>query len=149
MMSWFQSREPRERVLLMIMSAMLALFVAWFLVNRESGPAGHSELEAAQIDRELWVRAAPKMSSTGAISERAAFTRGALIDIARKRGVELSRMQPQSGGGLTVWIEDVGTAAFYGVINDLVSGYTVNVENVVISTTLNGVLNAQFTLVEI
>lgn len=147
-MSWFQSREPRERVLLMIMGAMLMGFAGWFLMTREAGPSGQSELETAQIDRELWMRAAPKMNVAGATGERATFTRGALIDVARKRGVELSRMQPQSAGGLTVWIEDVGTAEFYGVINDLIAGYNVDVENALISTTPEGVLNAQFTLTE-
>jgi type II secretory pathway component PulM len=149
MMSWFQSREPRERVLLLIIGALLALYVAWFLINREAGPTGQSKLEAAQTDRELWLRAAPKLSVSGASGERAAFTRGALIDVARKRGVELSRIQPQPNGGLTVYVEDVGTPEFYAVIGDLVAGYNVDVENVLISTTPNGVLNAQFTLAEV
>ncbi len=146
MIDWFQSREPRERVLLIIMAVLLALFVAWFAVSRDSGPSGQSELEAAQIDRELWLRAAPKLSAGSAGAERAAFTRGVLIDVARKRGVDLSRMQPQSNGSLTVWIEDVSTPALYGVINDLIAGYAVDVDTAMISTAPDGALNAQFTL---
>lgn len=146
MMNWFQSREPRERVLLIILAALLTVFSAWFFLTRESGPSGQSELTAAQIDRELWLRAAPQLGTGASSTDRAEFTRGALIDVARRRGVDLSRMQPQSGGGLTVWIEDVGTAPLYGIINDLVAGYNVDVQTALITAGPNGMLSAQFTL---
>ncbi len=146
MITWFQSREPRERVLLMVMAAMLVLFLVWFAVTRESKPSGQAELQAAQTDRELWLRAAPKLNVGSVSGDREEFTRGALIDVARKRGVDLSRMEPQDNEGLTIWIEDVTTTAFYGVMNDIITGYRVDVNSALISTGQNGNLNAQFTL---
>ena len=145
MMTWFNSREPRERVLLLIMAGLLAVFIAWFALTRESGPDGSDALAAAQTDRELWLRAAPRLNSGPTSGTRAEFSRGALIDAARKRGVDLSRVQPQSGGGLTVWVEDASTPAFYGIIQDLVSGYAVDVENALITAAPSGGVNAQLT----
>ena len=145
-MNWFNSREPRERVLLLILAALLAMFVAWFAVTRESGPDGTTVLEAAQADRKLWLRAAPRLSSGPVVGDRAEFTRGVLVEKARQRGVSLSRVQPQSGGGLTVWIDDAGTPALYGLIEDLVSGYTVEIDTALITTAPNGGVNAQLTL---
>jgi len=146
-MDWFKSREPRERILLMILAAMLAVFAAWFIVTRESGPDGRASLEAAQMDRELWLRAAPRLGARAAIGERSEFTRGVLVDAARQRRVDLSRVQSQAEGGLSVWIEDAPTSALYGLINDLVSSHSVKVDTAVITTAPNGGVNAQLTLV--
>jgi len=149
MMTWFHSREPRERVLLMILTALIIGFVAWFVLTRESGPDGSNALDAAQVDREFWLRAAPKFGAGATTGEREEFTRGALIDIARKRGVDLSRVQPQAGGGLTVWVEDASTPAFYKVIQDLVTGYAVNVETALITSAPAGGVNAQLTFIPV
>lgn len=146
MMTWFNSREPRERILLMILAGMLVLFLAWFALTREGGPDGSDALEAAQTDREFWLRAAPKLGSGAVVGSREAFTRGALIETARKRGVDLSRVQPQAGGGLTVWVEDASTSAFYQIIQDLVTGYAVNVDTALITAASSGGVNAQLTL---
>lgn len=146
MMTWFKSREPRERVLLLILAGLLFIFAAWFVLNRESGPDGSDALEAAQVDREFWLRAAPKLGTGVATGSRADFSRGALIDAARKRNVDLSRVQPQSGGGLTVWVEDASTPAFYAVLEDLVTNYAVDVETALITAAASGGINAQVTL---
>lgn len=145
MMAWFKSREPREQILLSVLAALLVLFVVWFAMTRESGPNGATALEAAQTDREFWLRASPKLNASSATSARAEFTRGALIEAARKRGVDLSRVQPQSGGGLTVWVEDAATPSFYAVIQDLVTNYAVDVETALITAAPAGGVNAQLT----
>lgn len=145
MMTWFNSREPRERVLLMILAGLLVIFAAWFALTRESGPDGSYALEEAQTDREFWLRAAPKLGSGAITGTRETFTRGALIDAARKRGVELSRVQPQAGGGLTVWVEDASTPAFYRVVQDLVTAYAVDVDTALITAAQSGGVNVQMT----
>lgn len=145
MMTWFNSREPRERVLLLILAALLVVFIAWFALTRESGPDGSDALEAAQTDREFWLRAAPRLETEGTSGERAEFTRGALIEAARKRGVDLSRVQPQAGGGLTLWVEDASTPAFYAVIQDMVTVYAVDVQSALITAAPSGGVNAQLT----
>ena len=146
MIAWFKSREPRERILLMVLAGLIVLFAAWFAMSREDGPNGSNALEAAQTDREFWLRAAPKLNVGATTGARAEFTRGALIEAARKRGVDLSRVQPQSGGGLTVWVEDAATASFYAVIQDLVTNYAVDVDTALITAAPAGGVNAQLTL---
>lgn len=145
MMTWFKSREPRERILLSILAGLLVLFAVWFIMSRETGPNGSSALEAAQTDREFWLRAAPKLNAGAATGARAEFTRGALIDAARKRGVDLSRVQTQSGGGLTVWVDDAATQAFYAIIQDMVTNYAVDVDTALITAAPAGGVNAQLT----
>lgn len=150
MITWFKSREPRERVLLTILAALIVLFMVWFALTRQgSGPDGASALEAAQTDREFWLRAAPKVNTGLQTGGRQDFTRGALIEVARKRGVDLSRVQPQAGGGLTIWVEDAATPSFYGVIQELVTNYAVDVETALITAAPNGGVNAQLTLTPI
>jgi len=149
MMNWFNAREPRERLLLLILGGLLVLFLAWFAITRERGPDGAAALEAAQTDRELWLRAAPRLGTTATIGERADFTRGSLVDMARKRGVNLSRVEPQSGGSLGVWIDDAPTQSLYGWIEDLVTGYAVKVDDVQMTTAPNGGINARLTLTPI
>ena len=145
-MNWFNTREPRERVLLIVLAGLLVVFIAWFAMTRESGPDGATALEAAQTDRELWLRAAPRLGSGTANGERAEFTRGALVESARNRSVSLTRVQPQSNGALSVWIEDTSTTALYDLIEDIVGKYAVSVETALLTTAPNGGLNAQFTL---
>ena len=146
MMTWFNAREPRERVLLLILAGLLVVFAGWFVLSRDSGPNGTDALEAAQTDRTFWLRAAPKLGGTTVSGEKEAFTRGALIEASRKRGIELSRVQPQAGGGLTVWVEDAPTSSFYAVIQDLVTQYAVSVDNALITAAPAGGVNAQLTL---
>lgn len=145
-MGWFNSREPRERILLLILAALLVVFAGWFALSRDRGPNGATALEAAQADRAFWLRAAPKLNGGPVAGSREVFTRGALIDAARKRGVELSRVQPQAGGGLTVWVEDAVTTSFYAVVRDLVANYDVEVDSALISAAPAGGVNAQLTL---
>jgi type II secretory pathway component PulM len=146
MMTWFNAREPRERVLLMILAGLVIIFAAWFALTREGGSNGAEQLEAAQLDRELWLRAAPRLGVAGNVDAKSEFTRGALVDTARKRGVALSRVQPNPSGGLTVWIDDAPTPALYALISDIVMGHDVEVETALMTTAPNGGVNAQLTL---
>jgi len=79
MKAWFNAREPRERVLLLILAGLIVVFAAWFALSRERGPSGTTALEAAQTDREFWLRAAPKLNAGTVTGVRDEFTRGALI----------------------------------------------------------------------
>lgn len=150
MIGWFNSREPRERILLMILAALLVLFLGWFALTRESGPDADSVLAEAQLDRELWLRAGPRLSAgSSETTSRTAFTRRSLIDLARNREVTLTRIQPQNDGSLTVWIDNVGTSPLFGLMQAVTQGYTVDLQSVMISRTPQGDLNAQFTLMPV
>lgn len=147
MMGWFNSREPRERVLLMILAVLLIISVGWFAMTREAGPDPDVQLSDAQIDRELWLRAAPRLSvGSGGDVTRAPFTRGAIINLARSRDIALTRVQPQNDGSLTVWIDDVGTGPLFGLMQSVTRDYAVDLQSVMINRTPRGGLNAQFTL---
>ena len=81
MIDWFNSREPRERILLMIMFGLVSIFAIWFLMNRETGPDPDLQLAEAQSDRELWLRAKPRLLTKGQGDVvRKEFNRGELIN---------------------------------------------------------------------
>jgi len=142
MISWFNNREPRERLLLAIMFGMILIFALWFLMTRESGPDPDQQLAEAQSDHKLWLRAKPRLLSKG----QGEIVRGELINLARQRDVRLTRVEPQNDGNLSVWIDDISTTSLYGLFNALNQSYQVDFTSVTISRTPQGNLNAQFTL---
>ena len=147
MIEWFNSREPLERILLMIMFGLMLVFAIWFLMTRETGPDPDQQLAEAQSDRELWLRAKPRLLTKGQGDiVRKEFNRGELINLARQRDVRLTRVEPQNDGNLSVWIDDISTNSLYGLFTALNQSYQVDFTNVTISRTPQGSLNAQFTL---
>lgn len=147
MRTWWDSREPREQVLLTILAALVGLFLLVFAVLLPAQAAqseAQADLQRAQSDWQLVHRVAPTLSVSNA--NRAPFSRAALIRAAGQHGIKLARMQPGDEGALSVWIDDVSTEALYGLFEDLMTDYSVVPERVSIGADQNGALSAQFTL---
>jgi type II secretory pathway component PulM len=147
MRGWWDERDGRERVLIGIMGALMLAFGAWLLLTREGAAVSPDlALAEAQTDRELWLRAKPKLTPGASIDAKQDFSRGVLIDRARAKGVELSRVQPQGDGALGVWTDGTTTQAIYGLLVDVTTNYAVEITDVFFATSADGSLNAQFTL---
>lgn len=147
MRTWWDSREPRERMLLLILSVLMGLFLLVFAVIlpiQSMRSEADSDLVRAQADLRLVQRVAPTLSaSTGS---RAPFNRAALVQSAGAHGIKLARMQPGDDGVLSVWIDDVSTESLYDLFEDIMGTYAVTPERVSVSADRNGVLSAQFTV---
>lgn len=147
MTGWWDGREPRERLLLAVLSALVTVFLIIFAVVlplQAASSAAKSDLDRAKSNLALVSRLSPTQGST--VGPRAAFDRSVLITVARTQNVKLTRVQPDGDGSFSVWIDEAETRALYGFFSDLIGGYAVTLDRVVVSADANGRLSAQFTV---
>jgi general secretion pathway protein M len=144
--NWWEGREPRERLLLAVLSSLVAVFLIVFVVIlplQTVTSNAQSDLVRAKSNLALVSRLTPNQ---GAAGPRAPFDRSVLITVARAQNVKLTRVQPGDNGAFSVWIDEAETQALYGFFNDLIGSYAVTLDRVVISADANGQLSAQFTV---
>ena len=140
---WWDGREPRERVLLSVLGAIVAIFIVIFglILPLQSARANaDASLNRAQAD----LVAVSRLSSSDATTTRLPFDRSVLIQIANGADIKLTRVQPGSDGTLSVWIDDAQTQRLYGFFETLLSDYAVGLDQVIVSTDANGRLSTQF-----
>jgi len=143
---WWNGREPRERQLLLILSAIITVFLIIFVIVlplRAASTNAESALTRAKADLALVSRLTPSQTTAG---PRAPFDRSVLITVARTQDLKLTRVQPGGDGTFAVWIDDAQTQRLYGFFDDLIGSYAVSLERVVVSADANGRLSAQFTV---
>lgn len=144
---WWDGREPRERLLLALLSALVTIFLIIFAVIlplQAASATAKSDLVRATSNLALVSRLTPTQGS--AAGPRAAFDRSVLITVARTQNVKLTRVQPDGEGSFSVWIDEAETRALYGFFSDLIGDYAVTLDRVVVSADANGRLSAQFTV---
>lgn len=144
--AWWDGRESRERLLLAVLSGLVAVFLIVFAVGLPLQTAtsnAQSDLLRAKSNLALVSRLSPNQGTAG---PRAPFDRSVLITVARAQNVKLTRVQPDGDGSFSVWIDDAETQALYGFFNDLIGAYAVTLDRVVVSADANGRLSAQFTV---
>ena len=146
MRAWWESREPRERVLLGVLGALLAAFALLFalvLPVMDARANAEAELRRAQADYRIVAQTAVRPQTGGA---RAAFSRSVLLSAAREAGLQVTRIQADRDGGFAVWIDDAETAALYGMFEQLLTRTTAQMDRVIVSADATGRLSAQFTV---
>ena len=148
MRAWWDSREPRERGLLIVLGGLLAIFLIVFAVILPVHGAqsrAQTQLNRAQTDLALVNRLAPRL---GAVQGQATqpFNRSILFQTAQSQNIKIARVQPGEDGALSVWVDDVESPVFYAWLEDMMSRYRVGMDRMAISANRNGGLSAQFTL---
>ena len=147
MSAWWEAREPRERLLLGVLGALLGVFVLVFAVIlpiMDARADADRALARAQADYNIVARTLPRAGAGGA--ERTLFSRSALLDAARAEGLQITRIQAGREGDLSVWIDDAQTTALYAMFDALLTDTTASMDRVVVSADGNGRLSAQFTV---
>ena len=142
--TWWDGLAARERGLLGVLGVVLGGFVLVFAVVLpvlDARQAATDALRAAQAEQALLARAAPSGNTT-----RQPFTRQALLQSARDRGIQISRIQPGEANSFAVWIDDAPTEALYGMFEDLLGETTARLDRAAIAGDANGRLSAQFTV---
>lgn len=143
--NWWNTRERREQQLLAVLAGLVSIFLIVFcliLPLRAVTSTAQADLSRAKSDLALVSRLGP---TQGAAGPRAPFDRSVLISVAQGQNVKITRVQPDGNGSFSVWIDDAQTQALYGFFDDLIGGYTVTLDRVVVSADANGQLSAQFT----
>lgn len=144
LLTWWEGREPRERLLLGVLGVLIAVFLLVFAIVlpiQSARSDATAQLNRAKSDL-VAVSRLSGPSDRGAV--RAPFDRSVLITVARAQGVKLTRVQPGSDNSLSVWIDDAQTDRLYGFFDALLSGYAANLDQVIVSADANGRLSAQF-----
>ena len=147
MSAWWEAREPRERLLLGVLGALLGVFVLVFAVIlpvMDARADADRALARAQADYNIVARTLPRAGAGSA--ERTLFSRSALLDAARAEGLQITRIQAGREGDLSVWIDDAQTTALYAMFDALLTDTTASMDRVVVSADGNGRLSAQFTV---
>ena len=140
---WWDGREPRERLLLVALGAIVGLFILIFgvVLPVQSARTDASEsLRRAQAE----LMAVSRLSPSSEQTRRAPFDRSVLINVARAQDIRLTRVQPGQDGTLSVWIDEAQTQRLYGFFDALLSDYAVALDQVIVSADNNGRLSAQF-----
>ena len=147
MRAWWTGREPREQLLLGVLGGLLLVFALVFAVILPLADAradADRALDRARAGYDIVARTSP--ATSGDTSARAPFDRAALLEAARAQGLQITRIQPADGAGLSVWIDDAQTAPLYALFDTLLTEYSGRMDRVVVSADNAGRLSAQFTI---
>jgi general secretion pathway protein M len=133
----WSARSDRERLLLGVAGALLALLVVSFgLVRpafdaRADGAAAYARASALLTDARAAADEAAVLRAGGAARPRdATSVRTSLTEAARAAGVAITRLEPAADGRLAVSLDAVGPAAFYDWVARLERDHGVPVASV-------------------
>ena len=116
---WYRGRSPREQRLILIMGTLFALVFLWLLVIRPLGDAlagakaRHAEAVIERAEARAQAEALGDLRKAGG----AALTQpvDALVSrTASEAGFQLSRIQADPGGGVSIGIEAARPQALFG-----------------------------------
>jgi len=154
----FEALQPREQILVLAASLMLALALIYLALWQPFALAREHRAEELTAARELALR----IEQIGALNQRSHATLGApvvgpevsllsAVDQASKDGIlgkPLSRINPDGEKQIRVWVEDTSFDALLRWMQDLQSRYGVRVDAVAIERRpAPGLVNARLTLV--
>ncbi|MGY0611315.1 MULTISPECIES: type II secretion system protein GspM [unclassified Luteimonas] len=122
--SWWRGREPRERVMLAVMAALLAAFAWWYgllwplQALREGAEDRHARAIAGvqQVEAEVAMLAGSRGSSPPAGGE--ALQRR-ILDSVREAGLAPSRQRSAADGAFVLDFERVASPALHGWLGQL------------------------------
>jgi general secretion pathway protein M len=123
---WYVGRSTREQRLLLAMAATFLLVFTWLLVIRPLGDAlfeareRHGEAVLAEAEARAQAEALRSLRTSGGVR----LTEPPETVIARtaaEAGFQLSRLQAEPGGGVSIGIEAARPQALFGWVSQLES----------------------------
>lgn len=148
MSEWWNTREPRERLLLAVLGVLVGVFALVFgavLPVLDARDSSQQALRRAQADYSIVARTLPALGA-GDTAARTPFSRSAVLDAARAQGLQVTRIEAGGGGELSVWIDDAQTTAVFAMFDQLLRDTTAQLERASVSTDANGRLSVQFSM---
>lgn len=153
MMAWWRSRSPRERALIGLLGVVAAAIVYWQFLwapLRSAADAAERRHAAAVADARAIEAAAARLSTQATAdpgSERS--LRAEVSSLAAASGLTLSRLQPEGGGALTVWIEPAPPGAVFGFVARLSQERGIEPTRISVEKAGDGMVQAQATFEEV
>jgi len=147
MMDRFNNLTQREKIMVLVMLALIAMFILWQLVLAPLGRY-HSTAEAAQIkaqnDRVFTEQNIGRLNLNAAPKGTAPFSRTVLINMTRAAGIDrVSRIQPQPNGDIKVWIDDAFTPQIFTLLNNIEAQYATRITGAQMTRQDNGFISVQ------
>lgn len=146
---WWESRTPRERVLLSIMAALIAAFGFWFgvITPVRQAEIAAQEQHARAVERLMAVSA----SAQEVVTLEAARNDGpagqpltqAVVQTALANGVPLTRHTLDPSGGLAVAVDAADPASAFRWIASLQRDHAVSVSTLVMARNPDRTLRLQ------
>lgn len=136
--------------MLIFAAALLGGLVYWQLLYaplRAAANDAERRHAAATADARAIEAAAGQLAATGASVDGERSLRADVSSYAAAAGLTLSRLQPEAGGGLTVWIEPAAPTAVFGFIARLAQERGVEPQRLSVERVGEGQVQAQATFV--
>jgi type II secretory pathway component PulM len=131
MMTRFNMLTLREKIMVMVMIGLIALFIIGQFIlaplMRFHSNAAQAQ-QKAQNDRAFIEQNIGRLNIAAASQGREIFSRTALLDMSRQAGIErVSRIQPQPNGDIKVWMDDVASQQVFTFLQNIDSRYETRV----------------------
>ncbi|WP_395670999.1 type II secretion system protein GspM [Phenylobacterium sp.] len=149
MRAWFESKTPREKVLLAVMAAALLAFALWFglfrpLAQARAGAERRFEL-AAREAAAVQAASARLKSLPRPAQGRAADPARAVSETAAAEGLNLSRVEPDPAGGVQVAVNAVAPMRLFPWLASLQADHGVTPRHLTVIKDEQGTLSVDAT----
>ena len=151
MMDRFNELSLREKILVGVMMALIAVFIIFqFIImplTRFHNSAQQAQIKA-QADRAYTEQNISRLQAGGTGAQPGTpFSRGALVTASRASGIEnLSRIQPQPNGDIKVWLDNVSAPALFSFLQRVERQYITRVTGAQITRRDADLVSAQISL---
>jgi general secretion pathway protein M len=148
---WWRGRTRREQALLLVLLALFAATMAWLLVVRPLGDRLSAARERHGAAVIALSEAKQRAADIGRIERRQPAALGAPVEqavaeSASAAGFQLSRIQPDGPGRVSLSIEAAKPQALFGWVSELERGRDLIVERLTASSNSDRTLSVQITL---
>lgn len=133
MMSLWNERNDREKILIGVAAALLALLVLWmFVYTPMSNYPAKQERAYKQAVQDLKIMQKGQTVLQGQSTTVKPVTmltaekyQSTITDAAKDKGLIITRRQPKGYEEITLWLDDVDSKALYAWIDGITSSYNV------------------------
>lgn len=139
MNTYWQSREPREKVLILIALSLLLALLLWQFVLRPLHVYPAEQYAATQRAQRTLAAietiniSAPKDTLSDTVQYSAEDARAFITQSALKDGLRITRRQPDGDVAMTVWLDQADPRGFYSWIRAVTQGTNIEVQTVNLS----------------
>jgi len=157
MIELWKNRTSREKALMAVAGALLGVFVLWQFVYKPlvNWPKVQERaLQQAELDLKIMQKGQSVLRAQSMSAVNQDVTVLALVDfqttitnIAKDKGLTISRRQPGGDRELTLWLENTKSTAFYAWVDDVTKGYNISLQRAQLNRNDDSSVRAQVTFV--
>ncbi|NNE58598.1 MAG: hypothetical protein HKN36_10860 [Hellea sp.] len=148
-MNYWNNLVPRERLLLVSAGTLILVAALFFFairpVMKAKASGAVAQVSALQDYENLRANIAGLSGKSATNIGTKPLTRNAVIQGVDKRKLELSRIQPETGGAFKIWFDQASSKQVFGFISDITGDHAAIVSAVQLSRKKDGTVSATLT----